>query len=86
MSQINGRVRSDIDRLACEIARAALSKVERKALRLEEAAESLGVSLDFFREHIAPELKLIRKGRVRLVPVVELDRWIEESACSVFNG
>jgi excisionase family DNA binding protein len=61
-------------------------RVERRALRLEEAAESLGVSLDFFREHIAPELKLIRKGRVRLVPVTELDRWVEKSASTVFNG
>lgn len=60
--------------------------VPRMAFRLEEAAESLGVSLDFFREHVAPDLKLIRKGRVRLVPVGELDRWIEDSACSVLNG
>jgi hypothetical protein len=57
--------------------------IQRRALRLEEAAESLGVSLDFFREHIAPDLKVIRKSRVRLIPVSELDRWLDEMACAL---
>jgi hypothetical protein len=53
---------------------------ERRALRLEEAAESLGVSLDFFRQHVQPEIKVVRRSRVRLVPVSELDRWLSEAA------
>ena len=57
--------------------------IHRRALRLEEAAESLGVSLDFFREHIAPDLRVIRKSRVRLIPVSELDRWLDETACAL---
>ena len=41
----------------------------RLALTREEAARSLGVSLDSFERHIQPDLKLIRRGRLRLVPV-----------------
>jgi hypothetical protein len=41
----------------------------------EEASAAFGVSVDFFREHIAPELAIIRRGRLRLVAVAELERW-----------
>lgn len=68
--------------LAREI-REALSGVPRKALRVEEAAAAVGVSPDFFREHIQPDLRLIRCGRLRLIPVAELDRWIDEEASHV---
>ena len=36
------------------------SRIPRLALGLTEAAEALGVSSDFFAEHIAPELRMIR--------------------------
>lgn len=57
----------------------------RIALTPPEAAESLGVSHDFFREHIDPELRWIRRGRKRLVPVSELQAWAERSAGRVFD-
>jgi hypothetical protein len=38
------------------------------------------VGPDFFEENVAPELRLIRRGRKRLVPVVELERWVSASA------
>jgi hypothetical protein len=41
-----------------------------------EAAASIGVSRDFFDAHVAPELRPIRRGRKRLVPVAELARLI----------
>jgi hypothetical protein len=91
MSERNGSGRTDYlpapsaTSLAREI-RAALSGVPRKALRLEEASQSLGVSPDFFREHVAPDLKVVRKGRVRLIPVAELDKWIQENACHIFSS
>ena len=50
-----------------------------------EAAESLGVSDDFFREHVAGELRFVRRGRKKLVAVRELERWLEESAARVFE-
>ncbi|MGH2964235.1 MAG: hypothetical protein ACRDMH_02475 [Solirubrobacterales bacterium] len=52
----------------------------RLALTRSEAAASLGVSLDSFERHIQPELRLVRRGRLRLVPVRELDRWLEREA------
>lgn len=54
--------------------------VPRVALTREEAAASLGVSLRFFAGEIQPELKLIRRGKVRLVPLRELERWADENA------
>jgi len=52
----------------------------RLALRPSEAAESLGWSRDFFDEHIAPELRWIRRGRLKLVAVAELQGWLRRSA------
>ena len=44
------------------------------AVSREDAALLLSVGLTFFEEEIQPELKLIRRGRKRLVPVSELQR------------
>ena len=58
----------------------------RLALSKTEAAEALGVSVDFFDEHIAPELRIVRKGRRRLISVRELERWLDENASSVWGS
>lgn len=52
----------------------------RLALSREEAAAALGVSLDFFDLHVRPELRVVRRGRRRLIPVDELRRWLDRSA------
>lgn len=51
--------------------------VPRVALRWpEEVAAALGVSADFVQDHgLAGELRIVRRGRVKLVPVAELERW-----------
>ena len=54
--------------------------VPRVALTCEEAAASLGMSLDSFERHVQPELRLIRRGKLRLVPVRELERWADSAA------
>lgn len=54
--------------------------VDRKAYTRQEAADSLGMSLDHFERHVAPDLRLIRSGRLVLVPVAELDRWADRAA------
>ena len=54
--------------------------IPRYALTRAEAAESLGMSLDSFERHVQPDLRLIRRGRLRLVPIVELQRWADEAA------
>lgn len=50
--------------------------IPRVALRVpEEAAAALGVSPDYFDKHIRPELRLIRRGRLVLASVAELECW-----------
>ena len=59
--------------------------VDRKAYTRQEAADSLGVSLDHLERHVLPELRLIRSGRLVLVPVAELDRWADRAASPTLN-
>jgi excisionase family DNA binding protein len=58
----------------------------RLALSTAEAAAALGVSPDFFAEHVAPELRVVRRGRKKLVAVTELERWLEANAARVLDG
>jgi hypothetical protein len=57
----------------------------RLALTAMEAPEALGVSHDFFREHIAGDLRWVRRGRKKLVAVSELQRWLDENSARVFE-
>lgn len=54
--------------------------IPRVALTPPEAAAALGVGSTFFDAEIAPELRVIRRGRKRLIPLVELERWTAENA------
>lgn len=54
--------------------------VPRVALTYDEAAAALGVSLSHFRRHVAPELRVVRSGATRLVPLPELQRWTDQAA------
>lgn len=45
-----------------------------------EAAGVLGVSPDFFAAHVQHELRIVRKGRKKLIAISELQRWLEENA------
>ncbi len=60
--------------------------VPRIALTPSEAAAAIGVGPDFFDANVAPDLRLIRRGRKRLVPVSELERWATENAERVLGG
>jgi hypothetical protein len=57
-----------------------VTPVPRVALRREEAAAALSMSLDSFERWVQPELRLIRRGKLRLVPVSELQRWADDAA------
>jgi hypothetical protein len=57
-----------------------LAPIPRLALTREEAAAACGMSLDSFERHVQPTLRLVRRGRLRLVPVAELERWLAENA------
>ncbi|MDQ6750660.1 MAG: hypothetical protein M3Z33_07915 [Actinomycetota bacterium] len=57
--------------------------VPRIALTRAEAAASLGLSLDSFERWVQPHVRLVRRGKLRLVPVRELERWADENAEAV---
>jgi hypothetical protein len=48
------------------------------ALSVEEACAALGVSWDLWREHVAPEVRIVRLGRRKLIAVRELERFLDE--------
>jgi hypothetical protein len=52
----------------------------RLALRKPEAAAALGMSVDSFERYVLPEIRVVRQGSLVLVPVVELERWLERAA------
>ena len=58
----------------------ALAAIPRVLLTRQEAAAALGMSLNSFERHVQPDLRLIRLGRMRLVPVEELRRWADDAA------
>jgi excisionase family DNA binding protein len=62
------------------VKRQPTAPVPRVSLTREEAAASLGVSLTTFAERIQPHLKIVRIGSARLIPVRELERWVERHA------
>lgn len=57
-----------------------VAPIPRLALSREEAAAALGMSLNSFERHVQPTIRLVRLGRMRLVPVGELERWLTENA------
>jgi hypothetical protein len=56
------------------------SPTPRLALRPEEAAAALGVSRDHFDARVAPELRWVCRGQLRIVAVAEVERWLAASA------
>ena len=69
-----------LDLIAHRLTASISATPARLALRLGEAADALGVSHDHFRKHIAPELRIVREGRVQLVSIAELQRWLDTRA------
>ena len=63
----------------------SLAPLPRLAFRVGEAARALGVSEDFFAEYIAPELRWVRRGAVKLVARAELERWLAASSSAVLD-
>jgi hypothetical protein len=63
-----------------ENARGFHASAQRLAMTRVEAARALGVSINSFERHVQPELKIVRRGKLRLIPVREIERWLEENA------
>jgi hypothetical protein len=56
------------------------AQAHRLAMTRAEAAHALGVSINSFERHVQPELKIVRRGKLRLIPVREIERWLDENA------
>jgi hypothetical protein len=56
------------------------------ALPPREAAAALGMSPSSFDRNVKPEVRLIRRGSLVLVPVRELERWADENAERTLEG
>ena len=55
--------------------------IPRVALTREEAAAAIAMSVDTFERYVQPTIRLVRCcGRKPLVPLAELQRWIDEHA------
>jgi excisionase family DNA binding protein len=68
------------DRSAVEKAAARNRQLPPLAVSPDEAAAMLGVSRDYFDEHVIGDLRVVRVGRRILVPVAELKRWLTRHA------
>jgi hypothetical protein len=66
----------------------ASADLERERLMVTKlaASEALGMSVDHFERHVMPELRTVRSGRLRLVPVSELRDWINRNASLLPKG
>jgi excisionase family DNA binding protein len=60
--------------------RRPLQSVPRLALTREEAAASLGMSVSHFERHVQPTMRVVRSGQIVLVPVAEVERWLQRNA------
>lgn len=50
------------------------------AYTIDCAASALHMSPDFFRAHVLPEIKVVRRGRRVIVPREELSTWLRRNA------
>lgn len=49
-------------------------------LTIAQAQAALSVGDEFWREHVAHEIRLVRLGSRKIVPVSELQRWLDAHA------
>jgi hypothetical protein len=81
-----------LDTLAQLVAERLVSRPDlpRFALTKAEAAHALGVSVDHLERHVLPDLRVVRSGngqrRLVLIPVRELERWLDENAAYPLGG
>ena len=61
-------------------------KGPRLARSPDEAAALLGVSRDYFDEHVIDELRIVRRGRRILVALAELERWLDRASTRARSG
>lgn len=63
-----------------------IAAVPRLALTPAEAAAALGMGLTSFKKYVQPQLRIVRRGKLRVIPVSEVERWAEENAERVLDS
>ena len=69
-----------LGRVACSETVQLTAPPQRVALTRQEAAATIGMSVDHFERHVQHKQRVIRTGRLVLVPVAEIERWAEREA------
>lgn len=63
-----------------------IAPVPRLLLTKEKAAATLSMSTDSFERYVMLDLRAVRKGRLRLFPYSELERWVAENLARAPQG
>jgi hypothetical protein len=63
-----------------------VQQVPRLLLTRQEAAVSLGMSVDTFERRVQPFIKIVPCGQLVLVPPGELERWVASNARYIIDG
>ena len=58
----------------------------RLAVTRAEAATALGMSINSFERYVQPELRIVRRGKLRLIPLREIERWLDNNAEPTLQG
>lgn len=61
------------------------ARAPRLALTKREAAGALGMSVDSFERHVQSELRVVRRGRLRLFALTEIERWLHENGTKTID-
>ena len=85
-SQSTGRATDGGDRVPKAGPRRPLQAVPRLALTREEAAASLGMSVSHFERNVQPTMRVVRSGQLVLVPISEVERWLQRNAHVVVDA
>ena len=72
--------------MSSQVEQSAARELPRHAYTAMEPPAVLGVSDDFFRQHIAPELRWVRRGSKKLVAAREIDAWLERERLTLGDG
>lgn len=70
---------ADVEAAGVKLERSRVAPLKRIAVNKSDAAQVLGVSVDFFDSHLAGEILCTYRGRRRMYRVAELERWLERS-------
>jgi hypothetical protein len=70
----------DVAALAAHLAQELVAARAPLALRPPAAAAALSMSVDHFDRFVAPKLRWAEVGRIRVVPVKELEKYLEREA------